>query len=59
MYKQATFLLENCEMKIAVKTKSECRKEWVTPALKKIDIEEITANIGGTPNTDAGHTGRS
>jgi len=26
---------------------SEPRKEWVAPELKKIDVEEITAALGG------------
>jgi hypothetical protein len=34
-----------------VETSFEPRKEWVTPELKKIDIDQITA-AGGGLNTD-------
>ena len=30
---------------------AEPRKEWVTPELKKVDIEQITA-LGGGPTND-------
>ena len=31
-------------MEILVDTSFETRKEWTAPELKKIDVEEITAN---------------
>jgi hypothetical protein len=35
-------------MEKVIKTSVEPRKEWVTPELKKVDIEQITAtNVGG------------
>ena len=32
-----------------IETKDEPRKEWAAPELKKIDIDEITANNSGAP----------
>jgi hypothetical protein len=31
-----------------IETNDEPRKEWATPELKKIDLEEITAGSTGT-----------
>jgi len=31
----------------------ETKKTWVAPELKKIDVEEVTADDGG-PNADGG-----
>jgi hypothetical protein len=35
-------------------TKRETKKMWVAPELKKVDIEEITANKG-LPGSDGQH----
>jgi hypothetical protein len=40
-----------------IETNDEPRKEWATPELKKIDVEEITA--GGAGPTDDGIGGFS
>jgi hypothetical protein len=39
-----------------VKTQDESRKEWTAPELKKIDLEEITAN-GDAPTGDSLNSG--
>jgi hypothetical protein len=39
--------------------KSEIKKNWVTPELKKIDVEQITASGASGPNADGGTGGNS
>jgi hypothetical protein len=39
-----------------VETSQDPRKEWATPELKKIDIEQITAN-GPAPTGDSLNSG--
>jgi len=39
-------------MDYVIETKDEPRKEWATPELQKIDLEEITAS-GTTGNVDS------
>ena len=36
-----------------IETKDEPRKEWAAPELKKIGIEEITAQGATTPSSDS------
>ena len=39
-------------MENVMETSVEPRKEWVAPELKKIDVEQITANDIGGPGGD-------
>jgi len=49
---EAYFDWKRSRMDALVETSSEPRKEWVTPELKKIDIDAITA-IGPTNGLDS------
>jgi hypothetical protein len=42
---------EVLSMNMVIETSVERRKEWVTPELKKVDIEQITAT-GLNPGAD-------
>jgi hypothetical protein len=39
--------------------KSETKRVWVAPELKKVDVEQITANVSSTPSSSDGHAGKS
>jgi hypothetical protein len=40
-------------MENVVKSIPETRKKWVTPKLKKVDVETLTASGFSTPSGDA------
>lgn len=46
-------------MQIPVESRVETRKEWSVPQLKKIDVEQITANGGKNKRADGTNAFRS
>jgi len=39
--------------------KSETKRVWVAPELKKVDVEQITANVPSVSTASDGHAAKS